>query len=70
MVEKIKSIDISENLYNILRRKVELSDGEFENVDNYVEFLLRQLFGAEITSTLSEDDEKIIKERLKKLGYI
>jgi len=64
------AVNISKDLYEKVKSKVSQSD-EFNSVDEYVDFVLREIVSEEEKEQVSnEKDEKIIKERLKKLGYV
>jgi Arc/MetJ-type ribon-helix-helix transcriptional regulator len=57
------------------RIKEYIKDSDFHSIDEYVVFVLEELFKdleADSTSNtaISEDDEKKVKERLKALGYL
>ena len=66
-----KEIKISNELYEKIEKN--LSDYGFETVDEYVEFVLKEVLedkneGEE--QVFSEEEEEIIKKRLRDLGYL
>lgn len=64
-------IPISRKLYNDLENRVKESDGEFNNVEAYVKYILEEIVKPdENENALSKEDEEEIKENLKKLGYL
>ena len=66
-----KSIYISSDLYEEVKRNVESSQGEFKNVEEYIEFVLREVTKEEETKQVySPKEEKEIKKRLRSLGYM
>ncbi len=69
MSEERVAVYISRSVYDAVRRMAEES-GEFSNVDEFVEFVLREfLEGGEEAGYTPEEEEKI-KERLRSLGYL
>jgi len=68
-VEKI-SISIPAELYEQIQRRVSLSHGEFKDVEEYVEFVLREILKGESNSKYTTEEERQVKERLKSLGYL
>ncbi len=62
---------ISKELYDNIQKKVEESQGEFESVEDYVEFVLREVTKEEFEEDVySPEEEEEIKKRLKGLGYL
>ncbi|MHA1606770.1 MAG: CopG family transcriptional regulator [Candidatus Freyarchaeota archaeon] len=62
---------ISKELYDDIQKKVEESQGEFESVEDYVEFVLREVTKEEFEEDVySPEEEEEIKKRLKGLGYL
>lgn len=70
MSEKKVSIQISESIVNKVQEKVENSAGEYSGIEDYIEFILREILSDDDENTFSPEDEKKVMERLKKLGYI
>lgn len=70
LTEKV-SIGISRVLYDKIKHRVSFSQGEFRNVEEYVEFVLSNVVeedrGSKQIYTPQEEEE--IKKRLKSLGY-
>ena len=71
MEDKIE-IGISKKLFEKIRSNI--NEGGFDSVDEYIEFVMNE-FLVESNETqkspkISEEEEKIIKERLKSLGYL
>ncbi len=68
-------IKIDNKIAERLRKRVDESD-EFENVEEYVDYILKQIIERldsekqEEKQTYSEEDEKKVKERLRGLGYL
>ena len=70
-MEKVKSIEIPETLYNKIEAK--LKDSSFASVSEYVAFTLRERFVSEeegSKSTFSKEEEEKVKARLRDLGYL
>jgi len=69
MSEKV-SIEISKDLYEKLKKFVEES-GEFKSVEEFVDFVLREVVEEESTETAyTPEEEEEIKRRLRALGYL
>jgi len=69
------SIAIAKELYDKVLNRVNLSNGEFKTVEEYITFLLTEVVNdAEQQSTegnaYTAEEEEEIKGRLKNLGYI
>jgi Arc/MetJ-type ribon-helix-helix transcriptional regulator len=69
MVKRIK-VPVSQLLIKKIQKEIEKSKGEFSDVTEFIEFVLRELFEEEYIDTYTKEEEKIIKDRLKSLGYI
>ena len=65
-----EAVNISGDLYEQILKRLETSNGEFKSADEYVEFVLREMFANESADSFSQEDEAKIKDRLKSLGYI
>lgn len=65
-----KSVSISESLYNKIEDRCEGTG--FESIDEYVEFVLKEVVEEEEEEEeeFSEEDEEKVKERLRALGYM
>ncbi|MFX0170576.1 MAG: hypothetical protein ACFE9L_01520 [Candidatus Hodarchaeota archaeon] len=63
-----KSVEISEHLYKLLKRK--MNTNKFNSVDDYIEHILLQLYQAEGSEEIDPDEEEEIKKRLEQLGYL
>lgn len=62
-------IEINEEIIKEIQKNIKGTN--FKNVEDYVNFILKQIIKQEETSKgFSEDDEDKIKERLRGLGYI
>ncbi len=63
-------MSISESLYEQIQDRCEGTG--FESIDEYVEFVLREVVEEEEEDEeeFSEEDEEKVKERLKALGYM
>jgi len=70
LIEKI-SIRISRILYDKIKNRVEFSQGEFRDVEEYVEFVLSKVVNEvrEADQVYTPQEEEEIKKRLKSLGY-
>ena len=71
MPEDKVPIYISKKLYEEVKKKVDESEGEFKNVEEFIEFVLTELLKDEEEETpYTPEEEEEIKKRLKALGYI
>lgn len=68
MVERV-NISISKDLYEQAKKYVKES-GEFKSVEEFVEFVLKEVLTEEEESPFTKEEEEAIKERLRSLGYI
>ncbi len=68
MSEKV-SIEISRESYELLKKTVEESGGEFKSVEDLLEFIIKETLGGEERSYSPEEEEKI-KDNLRSLGYL
>ncbi len=70
MPEKI-AVQISRDLYEKAKKRVEESEGEFKSVEELVEFILREVLEEEEEApAYTPEEEEEIKRRLRALGYI
>ena len=61
----------SEELVDEISRRVDQSGGEFKTIEEYVEFVLTEILKEnEQEQAYTPEEEKAIKERLRRLGYI
>jgi len=65
------AIYIPKDLYDEISARVKESHGEFKSVDEYVEFVLREVVKeGEEEYSLTPEEEEEIKRRLRSLGYL
>ena len=64
-----KSVSLSPKLYNTILNRVENSS-EFSTVDDYVSYVLTEIFKNESEQNYSKEEEVEIEKNLKDLGYI
>jgi Arc/MetJ-type ribon-helix-helix transcriptional regulator len=64
-----KSVSLSPKLYNTILNRVENSS-EFSTVDDYVSYVLTEIFKNESEQNYSKEEEAEIEKNLKDLGYI
>ena len=61
----------SEEFVDEISRRVDQSGGEFKTVENYIDFVLMELLVEdEQEQAYTPEEEKAIKERLRRIGYI
>ena len=65
-----KSISISAELYNLIVQRIKNSEGEFNTVEEYVNFVLTEILQDEKSQTYTNEEKKEIEKNLKDLGYI
>jgi len=67
------AVYVSKDLYDEVKRRVDGSGGEFKSVENYVDFVLREVVKEEEEEekqSYTKEEEEEIKKRLKSLGYL
>jgi len=71
MPEKV-SINISKEIYEKAKKYVENSGGEFNSVEEFIEFVLKEVLEeeGEEKQVYTPEEEEEIKKRLKSLGYL
>ena len=69
-------VDITEEIAKKLQKRVDSTD-EFDSVQAYVEYILKQVVERleneskeDDTPAYSEEDEEKVKDRLRSLGYL
>ncbi len=74
MVKDKVAVYVSKDLHDLVKHRVEKSDGDFKNVEDYVELVLREVVkeenGEEEKKTYTKEEEEQIKKRMKSLGYL
>lgn len=72
MPEEKVAVYISKSLYEKARKKVEEGQGEWKDVNDFVEFVLREVLTEEEEeeSVYTPEEEEEIKRRLRALGYL
>jgi Arc/MetJ-type ribon-helix-helix transcriptional regulator len=65
-------VSISNKLYKKIQHEVSKSEGEFQSVDEYIEFVLWELVkeGEQKKKVYSSKQEEEVKQRLQDLGYL
>ena len=70
MSESHVTVNISKDLYELVKCRINESGGEFKSVEDYIDFVLREVvIDEENTEKRNCNDETQIKKRLKRLGY-
>jgi hypothetical protein len=67
------TIEISRKLYDEISKRVEQSQGEFKDAQEYIEFVLSEVVkedDEETETVYTPEEEEEIKKRLKQLGYL
>ena len=72
MPEEYVTIKIPRNLFEEIKKRVEESQGEFKNPQEFIEFVLTEVIKEEEEeeTPYTPEEEKEIKRRLKALGYL
>lgn len=68
MTEKI-SVSISKNIIELIKQRIEKTN-EFSNVDEYIEFLLKEFFETDNSKSYTKEEEDEIRKHLKDMGYL
>ena len=71
MSEDPVTVNISKDLYELIKCRVNENSAEFKSVEDYINFVLREIIKEEEENTEQKNcnDEEQIKKRLKNLGY-
>ena len=70
MAGEKQSINISRQLYDQIKKRY-VDSGEFGSVDELVELVLREFLQEnDYEEAYSPEEEELIKERLRSLGYL
>ncbi len=67
--EKLIPVDIREPYYREIERIVAQS-GQFDSVADYLNFVLNEVLFGEGKDDSSEEDEAVVRQRLRDLGYL
>jgi len=72
MSEEHVTVKIPKRLYDTILKRVEESQGEFKDAQEYIEFVLNEIVKEEneTETPYTPEEEEMIKKRLKKLGYL
>lgn len=72
MSDEYVTVKIPRTLYDTILKRVEESQGEFEDAQEYIEFVLNEIVKEEdeTETPYTPEEEEMIKKRLKKLGYL
>jgi len=64
-------VNISRELVDEIQRRVDESRGEFQTVEEYIEFVITEILREdEPGQAYTPEEEEEIKKRLRRLGYI
>jgi Arc/MetJ-type ribon-helix-helix transcriptional regulator len=66
--EKCVQISIPEDIYNKMKSRI--ANTGFENVSDFVTFILRTVSESKSNEPFSDEDEKKVRDRLRSIGYI
>ena len=61
-------IEIDDNLFSHLNKF--LKETSFKNLDELIEFILKDYLDNNPVNSNKEEDKKILEERLRNLGYL
>ena len=72
MSDEYVAVKIPRTLYDTILKRVEESQGEFKDAQEYIEFVLNEIVKEEdeTETPYTPEEEEMIKKRLKKLGYL
>lgn len=69
MGEDLVSVKIPKALHERIRTSY-VEAGDFENVEEFVRFVLEEMLSKEDEKVYTAEEEEKIKERLRSLGYL
>jgi len=64
-----KTISIDSKFFDIISKKVKDSE-EFSSVEEYIDFILKEVLNEEQSQNYDEADKKEVEDKLRTLGYI
>ncbi|MCC7572385.1 MAG: CopG family transcriptional regulator [Candidatus Methanofastidiosum sp.] len=67
-MEELGAVKIPKRLIEEIKEYIK--DSEFKSVDDYVSFVIEEVLKDDDEAEFSEEDEKLVKDRLKDLGYL
>jgi len=67
-MEELGTVKIPKRLIEEIKEYIK--DSEFKSVDDYVSFVIEEVLKDDEEPEFSEEDEKLVKDRLKDLGYL
>lgn len=67
-MEELGTVKIPKRLIEEIKDYIK--DSEFKSVDDYVSFVIEEVLKDDEEPEFSEEDEKLVKDRLKDLGYL
>ncbi|KYC53477.1 MAG: hypothetical protein AMQ22_00267 [Candidatus Methanofastidiosum methylothiophilum] len=67
-MEDLGTVKIPKRLIEEIKEYIK--DSEFKSVDDYVSFVIEEVLKDDDEAEFSEEDEKLVKDRLKDLGYL
>jgi len=72
MSDEYVAVKIPRTLYDTILKRVEESQGEFKDAQEYIEFVLNEIVKEEdeTETPYTPEEEEMVKKRLKKLGYL
>ena len=72
MSDEYVTVKIPKRLYDTILKRVEESQGEFKDAQEYIEFVLNEIVKEEdeTETPYTPEEEEMVKKRLKKLGYL
>ncbi len=65
-----KNVSISKKLFDKISLRIQNPQTGFSTVDEYVEYVLTELFDGDEEKEVSTEEAEQIQDELKKLGYI
>ncbi|MCG8607622.1 hypothetical protein MJD09_21885 [bacterium] len=67
--KNLAKVTIRNELYQEMERLVEQSD-QFDNVSDYVNFVLQEVLFGQDDSDHSDEQDEMVRKRLRDLGYL
>ena len=63
-------ISISSNMFKVISKRIEKSNQEFSSLDEYVEFILNEIFEENSEKPYNKYEEEEIRKHLQDMGYL
>jgi hypothetical protein len=67
-MEEKENISISKEIAEKLKKRA--SESGFNSLEDYINYILKQVLSKVESKSLTKDDEEAVKQKLRSLGYL